>query len=224
MFGKKKSEVEFRGVSASRDKKNATILFVIEAVVVLLFIAGVLFILNYLRIFPLDTISEKLFGGLPARNVYDISVVSQVPGYEVKLNNEEGLINELVSMGVLGKKHSWQSWGSTGNENLQNINITLVPDEINQNTTLDAEGNVIIGAIPQLSGSTLDIDVYLSKITLDNVERTSTDKGNSLLWGAYTPIYRGMYPSTVENPNLSAPALIDSAQRLTKGNYLTITK
>lgn len=52
LFGNNKEKVEFRGVSRSSEKRNAIVLFVIEAVVVLIFIAGVLFVLNYFGIFP----------------------------------------------------------------------------------------------------------------------------------------------------------------------------
>jgi len=60
MFTRKKTEVEFKGVSASNEKRNAIILFVIEAVVVLIFVSGVLFALNYFGVINImDLINQN---------------------------------------------------------------------------------------------------------------------------------------------------------------------
>lgn len=224
MFGRKKSEVEFRGVSASNDKRSAAMLFIVEAVVVLLFIAGVLFVLNFVGIISLSSINSNLFGRLPVQVEKDITVNSDRADVNVSIQNEKELIRYLEDWEIIGTPQDWGAWGSTGNQNLNKINVTLVSEEIPENATVDGEGNIHVGSTVNMTGDTANFRVYLSDTVLNESSQSPEELGNAFMSGLITPIYRAKYPSTIESPNLQAPDLFEIIGGLAERNYFRIEK
>ena len=173
MFGKKKTEVEFKGVSRSSEKRNAIVLFVIEAVVVLIFIAGVLFVLNYFGIFPLSKINPNLFSWLPVSKEASppIEVVSDIPGYTLKLRNEKELLELLESWGVYGKEYgvTYGATGDTQGKPLEKIVIHLVNEEQGTNAfgTGQTKESIYSSSLTEISPGRFDINIYISSSIID---------------------------------------------------------
>ena len=141
MFGKKKTEVEFTGVSVSNEKRNAIVLFVMEAIVVLIFIAGVLFALNYFGIFPLNKITP-FFNSLPTRGIQNnIEITSDIPGYKVVFANKNALINYLDDANIFNKTYDSESnfflKGGMNSEPLKVVHINVTSDAQNGNAYSD---------------------------------------------------------------------------------------
>lgn len=171
LFGKKEN-IEVRGVRASNDKRNAVTLFIIEAVVVLLFIAGVLLVLNYVGVISLSNINSAIFSGFPVNREEDvIEVVSDIPGYSIKLENKKELVELLESWGIYGKEYG-VTYGATGNTNgepLKKIVIHLVDEEQGTNAfgTGQTKESIYSSSLTTISPGRFDINIYIEEKTLN---------------------------------------------------------
>jgi hypothetical protein len=167
-----KEKVEFTGVSVSNEKRNAVALFVVEAIVVLIFIVGVLFVLNYFGIFPLSKASPALFGFLPTKEgsygKYDIEAVSEIPSYKIKLNNEEKLIKLLTDWNIFGREHRgvYFGEGNTNGVSVEKIIIHLTDKEQKTNKFAGEDGDVYLSSNTVISPGRLDVYAHLGNLYL----------------------------------------------------------
>lgn len=176
MFGKKKSEVEFKGVSVSNEKRNAIVLFIVEIVAVILFIGGVLAVLNYVGIISLSSINSAIFSNLPVKEQESeqIEVVSDIPGYSLKLENEEELLKILESWGVYGKDYgiTYGAMGNTEGKPLETIVIHLVdqPQGTNAFGRDKTKEGIYSSSLTTISPGRFDINIYISKDIIDGLD------------------------------------------------------
>ena len=194
MFGKKKTEVEFTGVRVSNEKRNAIVLFVMEAIVVLIFIAGVLFALNYFNIFDVNNLFESIkkeqepsetgLVGISGRALppevdmnidASIDVQSNVPEVAIQLVNEDEFINNLKSIGVFGRVYLQNN--TLEAKPASRLNIVLVSEEMTEHKLLIANEVILYSSKTTFEGENINISVYISPIALNDSKRTAIDKG-----------------------------------------------
>lgn len=215
MFTRKKSEVEFKGVSVSNEKRNAIVLFITEAVVVLIFISGVLFVLNYVGIISLSKINSTLFGFLPVReegqdlNGEDansvpeniplptrpvdktiqgsMEVVSDIPNYQIILNNEEGLIRLLRDWDIYGNYFYDTNTAYNNAKPLSNIRIHLSSSPQRGILLSDTQGNPYLTYNITTTEGIMDFYVNISEGTLKNEK---ADLGDLVTYAIITPFYK----------------------------------
>jgi len=109
MLGRKE-KVEYTGVSAENTQKQAVIIVGVEIFIIFILSIGLLFVLNYFRIFPLSEMNPALFGLFPVKSITNEILVNQteifscpVPlefcdkGMEVEFNGEPALIYDIDS-------------------------------------------------------------------------------------------------------------------------------
>lgn len=197
MFGRKKSEVEFKGVKASNDKRSAVILFIVEAIVVLLFIAGVLFVLNFVGIISLSGINTTLFGRLPInQSLGEVSVLeteSENPEYKLKVINEEAVVDYLIEIGFFDERFT-----VVAKEDFipKGIIIALSNEDQKGLPYINSENQEITHSV-QFEGlnetDQVRMKIYLSQQTL---ESTDLDKSESFNAYFLYSLYRFMNPNT----------------------------
>jgi len=216
MFGKKKTEeVEFTGVSVSNEKRNAIVLFIIEAVVVLIFIAGVLFVLNYFNIFPLSKINPTLFNFLPVReegqnldNKTDdinskqiplptrpvdktiqgsMEVASDIPNYQIILNNEQELIRLLRDWDIYGNYFYDTNTAYNSAKPLSTIRVRLNPSPQRGILLSDTQGNPYLSYNITTTEGIMDLYVNISEETLRSEK---ADLGDLVTYAVIAPLYR----------------------------------
>ena len=182
MFGKKKTEVEFTGVSVSNEKRNAIVLFAVEGLVVLIFIVGVLFALNYFGIInfsslelpPSLSVRPTVISGNPnieekALSSIKIETLSAIRGKKLELIDKAKLVSYLDAFGLTNKA------SISLNEETPLLNFRFDTLKINLTDILQ-KGNIYAGtnAEPLYSSSaepsdtSLIINIYLSPKALSD--------------------------------------------------------
>lgn len=213
---------KFSYTSSEVQKKRALTLFISEFILGGVVVALILGVLNYFNTFPISKMAPAQFGWLPTNSKPDITVSSQVKGYSIMLQNEGELIGFLNTWKVF-ETHNWATYGSTNGKKLQEINIVLVPDKIDENPTVGENEEIVVGSSPRLFDSKLEIRIYLASSILSS-EDDPLVKGGAVLIGVITPIYRALYPSTMEKPNASAPKLSEVISDLSSKGFFSIVK
>lgn len=196
IFGNKKEQTEFRGVSVSNEKRNAIVLFVIEAIVVVLFIGGVLAVLNYVGIISLTSMNPTLFGWLPNngntnlntgvvlnpdeplsnstavnqlidKNIKaSVKITSDIPQLNPNLTNTEKFIQQLRDWTVYGRTYTDPVLGSTDGSPLSDIEIILTSTEMKVYPFSDSEG-IFIGSGYKFNQGKLELSIYLAPRVTD---------------------------------------------------------
>lgn len=189
MFGKKKSEIEFKGVSVSNEKRNAIVLFAAEAVIVLVFIVGVVFALNYFGIINLVSIiqnvqdkarqnpkedTDQLVGGyrtVSAKNTRNtetarvqpsISVVSDIQGITIEETGDKRLLEFINSYGVFGKKYLLEPGKFSDFIDEMEVHLTDIVQPSNKYFLIDTKIPATSSSI-QFQGGKLTMKIHLSE-------------------------------------------------------------
>jgi len=182
MFGKKKTEVEFTGVSVSNEKRNAVVLFIVEGIIIVFFIIGVLLVLNYFKIINFSSLN--LFSILPTKstvisaNVHiketalssiEIETLSSIRGKELQLIDKAKLVSYLDGFGLTNKASiSLSEDAPLLNFRFDTLKINLTDIQQKGNIYAGTDAEPLYSSSVEPSDTSLIINIYLSPKALSD--------------------------------------------------------
>ena len=221
----KSKKEAFSYISPEIVRKNSIRLLIIEAFVLGVAIIAIIILLNYLGIVSFSRMSAKLFNFTPSneltteKNLYSIPseptvrAISDISGYRLTLENEADLVSFIKDWGGLyGGTHIFPVWGTTGNSPLVLIVVHLVGNDLKE-SQYAAKNSVYLSSTIKVKPAIFDVYIYLAPSILKDNKISAKMKGNYVMQGLVTPLFRIQHSGLNVEANHTNESFDDALRR-----------
>jgi len=191
--------------TSSSGSKGGVVTIIISILVILLLVFFMIAALNFMGLIPLKKVAPGVFDWLPVNNItseddsepqtvmddetgFAVKSSSDIPGFSLIINDEEGLMDMLNEIGVFGENHQDSFGGSTGTSPIKTVNITLTDVEMPEHPYANEKiGGTFLSTKSIATPGEVTVMVFIHPDILNDPEQ---DLGSYVQTGFITGIYR----------------------------------